>query len=113
VKLIADNEGRLFSPPRHSGVTSREIISKDTPAQHVAFHMSTIAPGVGGSELDSHPSSEQIFHILSGELKFLTGEAEFVARAGQTVFIPAGEPHATQNDGDTDAVCLVVTAPPL
>lgn len=112
MKLITEHEGKISSPPLHSGVTSREIISKGTPAQHAALHVSTIAPG-GGSEMDSHPLSEQTFYVLSGQVKFLTEGAELLAHAGQAVFIAAGEPHATQNEGDTDAVCVVVTAPPL
>lgn len=111
MKLVKESEGRVFSPPLHSGVTSREIVSKDTPAQHVAFHLSTIAPG-SGSDLDSHPVSEQIFYVMSGQVTFRTEGAGLVARAGETVFIAAGEPHATLNVGEVDAVCLVITAPP-
>jgi quercetin dioxygenase-like cupin family protein len=113
MKLVTENQGKTFNPPLHTGVTSREIVSQDTPAQHVAFHMSTIAPGGGGSELDTHPASEQIFYVLSGQVKFLGDGTELVARAGQAVFIPAGEPHASINEGDVDAVCLVITTPPL
>jgi quercetin dioxygenase-like cupin family protein len=113
MQLITENEGRTFDPSLHTGVTSREIVSQDTPAHHVAFHMSTIAPGGGGSELDTHPASEQIFYVLSGEVKFLGEGIELVARAGQAVFIPAGEPHASINEGDIDVVCLVITTPPL
>lgn len=113
MKLIAENEGKVFNPPLHTDVTSREIVNKDTPAQHVAFHITTISPGGGGTELDSHPFSDQIFYILSGQVKFRSEDTELIANAGQTVFIPAGEPHASINGSDTEAICLVVTAPPL
>lgn len=112
MKLIEEHEGNLFTPGLHSGVTTREIVSKSTPAQNVVFHISTFSPG-GSSEMDSHPFSEQIFYVLSGQVKFSTTGAEVVAHAGQTVFIAAGEPHATLNESDIEAVCLVVTAPPL
>ena len=113
MKLISENEGNVFNPALHTDVTSREIVSKDTPAQHLTFHKTTISPGGGGTELDSHPSSDQIFYILSGQVKFRSADTELIARAGQTVFIPAGEPHASINGSDIEAVCLVVTAPPL
>ena len=113
MKLITENEGKVFNPPLHAGVTSREIVGVDMPAQQVTFHMSTIAPEGGGSELDTHPTSEQIFYVLSGQVKFLGQGTEVIARTGQAVFIPAGEPHASINEGDVNAVCLVVTAPPL
>ncbi len=112
MKRIAGHEGKLSAPPLHAGVVSREIIGKNTLAQHAAIHVSTIAPS-GGSEMDTHPRSEQTFYVLSGQLTFLTEGDELVAQAGDAVFIAAGEPHATANDGEIDAVCLVVTAPPL
>lgn len=113
MKLITEKEGKVFNPPLHAGVISRELVSVDTPAHQVTFHMSTIAPEGGGSDLDTHPTSEQIFYVLSGQVKFLGQGTEVIACTGQAVFIPAGEPHASINEGDVDAVCLVVTAPPL
>jgi quercetin dioxygenase-like cupin family protein len=112
MKRIARHEGKLSAPPLHAGVVSREIIGKNTLAQHAAIHVSTIAPG-GGSEIDFHARSEQTFYVLSGQLTFLAEGSELVAQAGDAVFIAAGEPHATANEGEIDAVCLVVTAPPL
>jgi hypothetical protein len=52
--------------------------------------------------------------MLSGELTF-HGELwhELVAGSGCAVLGPVYDPHGTHNKGTEDAVCLVVTAPPI
>lgn len=51
----------------------------------------------------SHPS-EQISMIESGALRFRISGREVVVRAGQTVVIPAGEPHSAVALEDTLAI---------
>lgn len=113
MKHLKANEGAIFNPALHIGTTSRQLVSKDTPAQYATIHITTLRPGGGGNELDAHPESEQTFYILSGEVTFRGEHGKQVVRAGEAIFIPAGELHASLNESDAEAVCLVVTAPPL
>lgn len=113
MKLITAAEARTWTPGGHAQAVSRQIVNPSNGAQNVAVHVSTIAPG-GRSQLERHPQSEQVFFVLSGELTFLDAEQnELVAGAGAAVFVPVNDPHATVNRGTTDAVCLVITAPPI
>ena len=56
-----------------------------------------------------HPSQEERFEILGGELEFRLGRDTIVARAGDRVVVPAGTPHRFRNIGDETAhfVCEV------
>jgi len=45
--------------------------------------------------------SEQYSWIVSGALKFIFDNRQFVARAGDIVFIPSNEPHAAEALEDT------------
>jgi len=112
MELVRKHEGRQWTPPGHTGVVSREVVSTAMTAQAAAIHVSTMAPG-SSAELDAHPHSEQTFFILAGALRFTDGVVALTAEAGDAVFIPANDPHGIRNDGAVHAVCLVVTAPPL
>ncbi len=113
MRLIDTSRNRSWVPGGHAGSLSRELLSSAHGATQVTVHTSTIAPG-GSSELEQHPASEQLFVMLSGELTFIDAEGhELQAEPGTAVFVPIGDPHATANRGSEDAVCMVITAPPL
>ena len=56
-----------------------------------------------------HPSQEETFEIIAGELEFRLGRKKLVARAGDRVVVPAGTPHRFSNVGEDTAhfVCEV------
>lgn len=113
MKLIAATESKSWVPGGHARASSRPIACAADGAQQVEMHTSTIAPG-GGSKLERHPDSEQVFVILSGELTFFDADQnELVAGPGAAVFVPVNDWHGTANRGTAEAVCLVVTAPPI
>jgi len=113
MKLIAATESKSWVPGGHAKAVSRQIVSAGDGAQQVEVHTSTIAPG-GGSKLERHPESEQVFMLLSGELTFIDADQhELLAGPGAAVFVPANIWHATENRGTVEAVCLVITAPPI
>ena len=99
--------------PLHVGATSQEIAGKLAGTQHCTVGLARIQPG-GGSEIDVHPHSEQVFYVLQGTFSLRNAaQGEIVATPGQAVYVAPGEPHAAGNSGTEEAVCLVVTAPPL
>jgi len=113
MKLINTEETRCWSPEGRDDVVSQEVCRTDLGASKAIVHIPTIKPG-DGSDVDPHPASEQVFVMLSGELTFRDGTGkELVAGPGSTVFVPINDPHATHNKGTEDAVCLVITAPPI
>ena len=50
-----------------------------------------------------HPSQEERFEVIAGELEFRLGDRTLVARAGDRVLVPAGTPHRFENVGDETA----------
>lgn len=112
MKLIKIEETHSWVPGGHEGSLSREIATATQGATQVSVHTTTLAPG-GLSEPERHPTSEQVFVVLSGELVFRDGlGTEFASGPGTAVFIPINAPHAVTNEGTEDAVVLVITAPP-
>lgn len=57
----------------------------------------------------AHPN-EQVANVLSGSLRFVVGDEETIASAGQSVVIPADVPH--QVECLADAIVLDVFSPP-
>ena len=65
---------------------------------------------MGGPPRHRHPS-DQTYFVVQGELSIELGEQPEVAKARSVVFIPAGLPHQSWNDGDEDEIHIEVIAP--
>jgi quercetin dioxygenase-like cupin family protein len=60
-----------------------------------------------------HPKQEEKFEVLQGTMKFRYGMKKIVARAGETVVVPAGKVHDFANAGATPAHVRVTISPAL
>jgi quercetin dioxygenase-like cupin family protein len=70
-----------------------------------------VEPG-GGVPPHVHPSMEERFEVISGELSFLSGRKWQTAAAGETVVVPAGTRHAYRNSGEEPAHGICRASPP-
>jgi quercetin dioxygenase-like cupin family protein len=70
-----------------------------------------VQPG-GGVPPHAHPSMEERFEVISGELSFLVGRKWQKAVAGETVVVPAGTRHAYRNSGSEPAHGVCHASPP-
>jgi quercetin dioxygenase-like cupin family protein len=70
-----------------------------------------VEPG-GGVPPHVHPSMEERFEVISGQLSFLSGRKWQTAGPGETVVVPAGTRHAYRNDGDELAHGVCRASPP-
>lgn len=70
-----------------------------------------VEPG-GGVPPHVHPSMEERFEVVSGELSLLSGRTWQTAAAGETVVVAAGTRHAYRNDGDEPAHGICRASPP-
>jgi quercetin dioxygenase-like cupin family protein len=70
-----------------------------------------VEPG-GGVPPHVHPSMEERFEVLSGELSLLSGRKWQTATAGETVVVPAGTRHAYRNRGTEPAHGVCRASPP-
>lgn len=113
MKLLDPAKNPEVALPLHVGATSQEVAGTLAGTKHCAVGLARIQSG-GGSEIDAHPHSEQMFYVLRGTFSLRNPEqGEVVATPGQALYVSPGEPHAAGNPGTEEAVCLVVTAPPL
>ena len=67
-------------------------------------------PAGGGPPAHRH-DFEEGFTVLSGEVTVSFRDQTFVARAGETINVPANAPHAFTNAGDDPARVLCLCAP--
>ena len=70
-----------------------------------------VEPG-GGVPPHVHPSMEERFEVLEGELSLLSGREWTVAGPGETVVVPARTRHAYRNSGTQLAHGVCRASPP-
>ncbi len=82
--------------------------SADTNGESVVVE-AFVEPDGAVAAAHVHPSQEERFEILSGEVEFRIRQQTIVAKAGDRVLVPAGTPHRFRNVGEGTAhfVCEV------
>lgn len=73
----------------------------------------TLARGGKVPSSHAHPSQEERFTVLAGQMKFRVGRRRVSAGPGDTVRVPAGAVHHFANAGPSAARLLVETRPAL
>lgn len=111
MKQIDVGSLRTKIAPQHYEVFGREIWGPDSGGKNVAVALNFMLAH-GGAEMHTHPQSEHIFYVLSGELKVYDGKETMIVSAGQGLVIGANEPHQVTGTGRMDCQYMVVTSPP-
>lgn len=118
--LPADDPARtlaLVPPPdadglRHlaiaGGIYTIILSGADTGGRFCVVEM-RVPPG-GGPPPHRH-DFEEMFRVLEGEVEFTFRGDRAVARAGETVNVPANAPHAFRNVSDAPARLLCICSP--
>jgi quercetin dioxygenase-like cupin family protein len=91
------------------GRTSYEILSGAHNAAGVTFRLVEIpapAPGDKPRGMHRHANFEECIYVLSGQGTSYAGHDVQPVKAGDTIHIPAGEPHVTRNTGTEPLVLL-------
>jgi quercetin dioxygenase-like cupin family protein len=84
------------------------VTGEDTAGKYTLIDMN-VPPG-GGPPPHRH-DFEEMFTVLDGEVRVTFRGETFVARAGETVNVPANAPHSFTNAGDTPSRLLCLCAP--
>ncbi len=84
---------------------------EDSDRQLVRFNWRSMPGGVIPEHI--HPRQEERFTIVAGEARITLNRHEHVARAGQTIVIPAGVPHSVGNPGPAQIDGIVERRPAL
>ena len=86
--------------------------ARDTGGEKLEIELELSPDGhVPGAHV--HPEQTETFHVLEGTMKFRMGLRRIVARAGDTVVVPAGKVHRFANGGDGVARARVEVTPAL
>lgn len=103
-QVIAEGEGERFSLP---GRDTLEIVSSHINAAGVTLRLVEIpvpAPGEAPRAPHVHHGFEEVIQVVSGEGTTHSGSNAYPLKAGDTILIPAEEPHATRNTGTTPLI---------
>lgn len=84
------------------------LSAKETAGRYTLYDMHV--PPCGGPTEHRH-DCEEMFHVLEGEVEFTFRGKKLVARAGETVNIPANAPHFFHNQGQNNVRLLCLFSP--
>jgi len=101
--LIRAEEAEVLSA---SGVT----LLADVPdtSGHMTSHRSIFQPGKEGAPPHLHHEAAELFFVLKGSLRVLTGDNLNVLNQGDFLLVPPNTPHAFEAAGDEPAEVLFV-----
>jgi quercetin dioxygenase-like cupin family protein len=102
---------RPFFNPATGEWIEYTAIAEDNHGQLVRFNWRSVPGGVITEHI--HPGQEERFIILAGEAHFTLNGEQRVARAGETIVVPAGVPHSEGNPGPGEIEGIVELRPAL
>lgn len=94
------------------GETVYELLGRASPqtSDRHSVALVTLPPGKA-SLLHYHPDAEESYIILRGQARLRLGNEEMYLEAGQTVLIPAPQPHKIWNIGSDALEFMAVCVP--
>ena len=84
------------------------IDPNSSPSQSLTMGHTIIYP-TGRTTGHAHDDREEVYYILSGKGKMIVGDDEFPIKAGDALYVPPGEFHATYNTGIQTMAIVWVT----
>ena len=100
----------FFNPATGEHIQYTEV-AEDSNGELVRFSWRSVPGGTITEHV--HPHQEERFTIIAGEARFTLNGQEHLARAGDTVVVPAGVPHSEGNTGTADIEGTVELRPAL
>jgi len=85
--------------------------AQDSDGQLVRFNWRSVPGGMITEHV--HPHQEERFIVLAGEARFTLDGEEHLARAGDTIIVPAGVRHSEGNPGPAEITAVVELRPAL
>jgi len=84
------------------GSTFKEEVLTGLDAQGLSGVFGLVVPGGKGGDYHYHEEGEHIIIIISGKGTEIVNGEEVPIKAGDVLFVPAGEKHTTVNTSDRD-----------
>ena len=106
--------GPADGEPTVSGPASVRIIEDgSTTAHRLGMAEIILAPHASGPPQHRHARHDEGFYVVSGTVRFTSGEKSFDAPARTLVMVPPGAPHTFANPGGEPAIILNTFTPDL
>jgi pimeloyl-ACP methyl ester carboxylesterase/mannose-6-phosphate isomerase-like protein (cupin superfamily) len=104
--------GPADGEPTVSGPASVRIIEDGSTTSHrLGMAEIVLAPRADGPPQHRHAKHDEGFYVVSGTVRFTSGERSFDAPARTLVMVPPGAPHTFANPGGEPAVMLNTFTP--
>jgi quercetin dioxygenase-like cupin family protein len=75
---------------------------------HLTSHRSIFKPGKEGAPPHQHKEASELFFVLTGSLRVLTGDDIILLDQGDFLVVPPNTPHAFEAAGDSETEVLFV-----
>jgi quercetin dioxygenase-like cupin family protein len=105
-RVLTQGEAKNLGLP---GRKSLEIVSGEKGSRAVTLRLVEIAVPQQGDKPRGrhfHSDTEECIYVLSGEGRTESESGDHTLKTGDTILIPAGEPHVTRNTGREPLVLL-------
>jgi len=108
ISVVGPQDGE----PTLSGPASVRIIEDgSTTSGPLGVAEIVLAPRAAGPPQHRHREHDEGFYVVSGTVRFTSGEKSFDAAARTLVMVPPGAPHTFANPGDEQAVMINTFTP--
>jgi mannose-6-phosphate isomerase-like protein (cupin superfamily) len=98
-RVVAPDQGKRLGL---AGRVSLEMVSGAMGSRNASVRLVDIPVAGAGEALRGphvHHGFEECIYVLAGEGRMVTSSGAHAIRAGDTVLVPAEEPHVTRNTG--------------
>jgi mannose-6-phosphate isomerase-like protein (cupin superfamily) len=114
MKAYKNNSGPSFVPPGHTKAEAQILFSRENGSHKASILITTLQVGGGSTVEEVHENSDQVFYVLQGTVAAYSNDKRIATlQAGDGMHVPAGEPHAFKNAGETPCKLYIVTVPPI
>jgi mannose-6-phosphate isomerase-like protein (cupin superfamily) len=110
ISIVGPGDGEVALP---GPVRMRILEDGSHTAHRLGLGEITIAPHTEGPPQHRHGQHDEGFYVVSGTVRFTSGEKSFDAAPRTLVMVPPGAPHTFANPGDEPAVILNTFTPDL
>lgn len=110
VRMVGPGDGETIV----LGTTRLRVLEDGSNTEHrLGLTESVLAPHTPGPPQHRHAQHDEGFYVISGTVRFTTGDTDHDATPGTFVMVPPGAPHTFANTTDQPAVMLSILTPDL
>jgi mannose-6-phosphate isomerase-like protein (cupin superfamily) len=108
IARLTEIEGRTYPARRRT----QNLVGGASPIQTDAFAMGFVTLEPRGGQVPWHnQEQDEVYFLIEGTAEMCVGEDRQTLRAGEAVFMPAGEFHQLTNVGEEPARMIYVYGP--